>query len=51
MSDELSGGGALHVFANGGGSPLIRSSEYIANSLCMIGDLRLSARTASELRI
>jgi hypothetical protein len=37
MSDELSGGGALHVLANGGGSPLIRTSEYMANSPRVIG--------------
>jgi hypothetical protein len=37
MRDELSGGGALHVLANGGGSPLIRTSEYIANFPCVFG--------------
>jgi hypothetical protein len=39
MSDELSGGGALHVPASGGGSPLIRTSEYMANSPRVIEQL------------
>jgi hypothetical protein len=37
MSDELSGGGALHVLANGGSSPRIRTSECIANSGLALG--------------
>ena len=41
MSEEQSGGGALHVLANGGGSPLIRTSEYIANSPRVNEHLRL----------
>ena len=37
--------------ANEGGSPLIRTSEYIANSLRVIEHLWLLVDMASELRI
>ena len=43
MSEELSGGVACTCPPMTAVHPLIRTSEYIANSFCMIGDLRLSA--------
>ena len=50
MSEELSGGGACTCPPMTAVHPLIRTSEYIANSPRVIGDPRLLMDKAVDLR-
>jgi len=50
MSEELSGDGACTCPPMTAVHPLIRTSEYIANSPCVIGDPRLLTGSPVDLR-